>query len=244
VADLIVDVHAHIGIFKYGLARSMTAEGLVRLMDEAGVDKAVISQLSLKMTEDNDSVSKAVDEFPDRLLGFAHIDPRDSKTALKELDRSINTLGLVGVKMHSNFDHFVPWDKNVFELMERIEDYRLPVLFHTGEELSRPLQIAYVAKHFPKIPVILGHMGLWIAIESIPAAKLSDNIYLETSIQGEIPALEEAVKELGAERILFGTDTPFSAYTVEMAKIEALDIPEEDKGKILGRNALKLLNIN
>jgi hypothetical protein len=211
-------------------------------MDEAGVDKALISQLTLNMVEDNEAVSEAVKMFPERLLGYAHIDPRDLDFALRELDHIVN-LGFVGVKMHSNFDHFVPWDESVFKVMEKIREYRLPVLFHTGEELSRPLQIAYLAKHFPEIPVILGHMGLWVAIESIPAAKLSGNVYLETSIQGEMPALEEAVRELGAERVLFGTDTPFSTYKVEMCKIESLKVSEEDKKKILGENATRIFHI-
>jgi len=240
---LIIDSHAHIGTFKYGLTRSMTAEKLVNLMNDAKVDKAVISQLSSNMIDDNTAVSKAIKKFPDRLLGFAHINPQDLNAALKELDRSINVLGFIGVKMHSNFDHFVPWDEHVFRIMEKIQDYQLPVLFHTGEELARPLQIAYVARHFPKIPIILGHMGLWVAIESIPAAKLSENVYLETSIQGEIPALMEAVRELGAERILFGTDIPFSTYRIEISKIESLKISEEDKKKILGENAARILGI-
>jgi len=239
---MIVDAHAHIGTFKYGLTRSMTSKDLVRLMDEAGVDKAIISQLTLNVIEDNKAVLEAIKMFPRRLLAYAHIDPRDPDFALKELDRSVN-LGFVGVKMHSNFDHFVPWDESVFKVMEKIQEYQLPVLFHTGEELARPLQIAYLAKHFPEVPVILGHMGLWVAIESIPAAKLSDNIYLETSIQGEMPALEEAVRELGAERLLFGTDMPFSTYKVEMAKIESLNISEGDKKKIFGENAERLFHI-
>ena len=240
---MIIDSHAHIGTYGYGLKRSMTAETLVNLMSEADVDKAVISQLSVNMVQDNTAVSEAIKKFPDRLLGFAHINPGDPDAALKELDRSINALGLIGVKMHSNFDHFVPWDERVLRIMEKIQDYRLPVLFHTGEELARPLQIAYVAKQFPKIPVILGHMGLWVAIESIPAAKLSENVYLETSIQGEMPALEEAVIELGVERILFGTDIPFSTYRIEFSKIESLEISEEDKKKILGGNAARILGI-
>jgi predicted TIM-barrel fold metal-dependent hydrolase len=220
----------------------MCPEDLIRLMDEANVDKAIISQLTTNMIKDNEAVLKAVKLFPDRLLGYAHIDPRDPDAALRELDRIID-LAFVGVKMHSNLDHFVPWDRCVFKVMERIQENQLPVLFHTGEELSRPLQIAYLAKHFPEVPVILGHMGLWIAIESIPAAKLSENVYLETSIQGEMPALEEAVRELGSERVLFGTDIPFSNYRVEKCKIESLKISENDKKKILGENAVRIFHI-
>jgi hypothetical protein len=240
---MIVDVHAHIGAFAYGLRTGQTADRLIELMDKHGVDVSAISQLSTNMAVDNDAVSQAVKRYPDRLVGYAHIDPRDVDLALHEVDRCLRDLGLTGVKMHSNFDHFVPFDDDVLRVMDRISSYQVPVLFHTAEEYSRPLQIAYVAREFPKVPVILGHFGYIASLEVIPAAKLSDNVYLETSIHGEMPVYEEAIHRVGADRVLFGTDTPYGNHAVELKKIEVLNITAEDRKKILGENARKILRL-
>ena len=149
------------------------------------------------------------------------------------------------MKFHPSRDGYFPFSKDVYKVMKKIEELRLPVLWHTGPASLHafPLQVAYVARDFPKVPFILGHMGLIGAAEAIPAAKLSDNIYLETSACAETSVIELAIRDLGAERFVWGIDQPYCHPAVELKKIEVLDISAEDRRKILGENAAKILGI-
>jgi len=247
---LIVDIHCHIGTYT-DINQTFTCEDLLKSMRKYGIYVSVVSKLSKNTRADNDEVSEAVRKYPSRLIGFAHIDPADpgdpkrAKAALEEVERAVNSLGLKGVKFHPSRDGYFPFAEEVYTVMKRIEELKLPVLWHTGPSSVRafPLQIAYVAKDFPKVPFILGHMGLMGAAEAVPAAKLSGNIYLETAACAETAVIELAIKELGAERFVWGTDQPYLHPSVELKKIEVLNISAEDRRKILGENAAKILGI-
>lgn len=75
-------------------------------------------------------------------------------------------------------------------------------------------------------------------------AKLAENVCLETSIIAMLSFIENAVEEIGAQRIVWGTDFPYGSPPVELKKIEELRISEEQRAMILGKNAMRLLHLN
>jgi predicted TIM-barrel fold metal-dependent hydrolase len=247
---MIIDMHAHINTGERYLKKTSSGavDKLISEMDKTGVDVCAVNQLTDNMILDNDAVLKAARDHPNRLVPFAHINPgmycNEGKKASAEIDRTLGKLKLKGVKLHPEFDHFQMFDEVMNELMEKIQGYGVPILFHSGGSFSTPLQIVYVAKSFPKIPVLLGHMGTDSFVhEAVPAAKLSENIYLETSIGAQLLFIENAVHELGAERIVWGTDFPYGSPAVELKKIQTLDISKKQKKMILGENAAKILGL-
>ena len=76
---MIVDIHAHIGAFAYGLRTGQTADRLIELMNKHGVDVSAISQLSTNMAETMTRLSSCK-HYPDRLVGW--------RTSTRETTRS------------------------------------------------------------------------------------------------------------------------------------------------------------
>ena len=93
--------------------------------------------------------------------------------------------------------------------MDLCDKHHVPVLVHTNFHPAEPLLFLAMAKAYPRVPVILGHMGMRIVSDAVIAAEQASNIYLETS--SNMPAyIKRTVKRLGAARMLFGTDAPYN----------------------------------
>ena len=96
---------------------------------------------------------------------------------------------------------------------------------------------------YPDVNIIMAHSGfMQNTPEAISVAKECPNIYLvhESGISG---GLMQSVKELGADRVLMGTDTPYWDFEVQLKKIEVAVALEEDRKKIQGENIARLLRL-
>lgn len=239
--DLLVDAHCHIE------PGSTSVEELLSAMDNLGIRKAVICPadryIAVLNREGNEYILKAVHEHPNRFIGFATVNPWFGRQAVKELKR-FHDMGLRGLKINSFLQGFLLNDELVHPLVETCEKLRMPIYFHTGTPISAmPFQLADLARKFPNVSFIMGHMGysdFWY--DAVPAAKRSENIYLETSHMW-VDLIRESVKKVGADRVLFGSDFPKSELSLELEKVKRyLDVSDEERGMILGRNLLKLID--
>jgi predicted TIM-barrel fold metal-dependent hydrolase len=116
----------------------------------------------------------------------------------------------------------------------------LPVLVHTGFHPAQPLLWLEAAEAYPQVNLILGHMGYRIVSDAIIAAERADNIFLETSSAND-SYVNRAIQAMGASRVIFGTDTPFSDPQVDLARIRSLDLPAADLDQVCHKNILDLL---
>ena len=252
-----IDSHTHMGMgLAYAssatLCRATTGNELVHLMDSANVDIAVTFPPPWKggftdpdYQEGNRMVYEAVCEFPTRLVGFAWINPKFGNASRKLAQKCIEEYGFKGLKMHPAFDSFSPLDeKLVFPIMEMASDWNIPVLFHTGDPPgSAPMLFLPLAERFPSVPIILAHMGYRLVEDAIFVAQRAPHVYLDTAENTPI-AVAQGVRQLGAERILFGSDTPYHMMEIEAAKITCLPtITEEEKALVMGKNIARILNL-
>lgn len=240
--SIIIDCHSHVGI---GHEYRQTAEALLGEMDRYGVDRTVICPvdrcIAVDNREGNDTVLAAVQDYPDRFYAFATANPWYGERATAELRRAV-ARGAAGIKLHPALQGFVLCDDLVYPLIELAQELELPVFFHTGTPAySQPLQLSELAQRFPGVTFIMGHMGstdFWL--DAIPAALLSENIYLDTS--WSLPdKVTRAIAAVGPDRLLFGTDSPLSSYRLEMGCREHTDLPDEVRAKVMGGNMLRLL---
>jgi len=171
-------------------------EGRLAMMDAAGVDVAVLSltapgceQLGDEIgprvaRESNDELAAAVEAYPDRLLGYAAVYPKDVDGAVKELERAVQDLGLLGWKTHSNFGDSFLDEKHYWPILAKAEELGVPVYLHPAAPMISELRTYGLAlagaafgfgvetatamvrlilsgalDAFPRLQIILGHYG-------------------------------------------------------------------------------------
>jgi len=236
----ICDAHVHLG--KSGpwqpfIDPTIYVDELIRLFDKYSIQQAIVfpnPNVGDKYPEMNDYIAGCVRKHPKRLIGFGRVDPR-REDAIKELNRIKTSLGLAGLKLHPAVECFRPDHPFFDKLFRKTNKLNLPIFFHSGEGFSSPGLILKIAKKYPKLPIILGHLKE----SAINALKECENIYLETS--GTLPDFIELSVDMDEDKILFGSDVPYYRYPVQIAVIEAAEISQKAKRKIFFENFQKCL---
>lgn len=256
---MIIDTHVHLGTdekampsfprFKVG----QTPEELIDNMDRAPrrVDKSCVFYgptrvASFDMIAANDYIKKCVERFPDRLIGAGYVNPRWGSTALKELDRVVKDLGFKAIKLRATTERIRVNCQAYEKVMEHIRRLKVPAMFHSDwTSFSNPLMIGDLVSSFSDVPVVLQHMGEYLSNDAIRVARSLPNVYLETSALLHNKMITRAIEEVGADRVLFGSDAPGlrPTPTWELEKILMLRLPPEVEDKILGANAARLFGV-
>ena len=246
---MIFDFHCHFSrsFFRYREYR-MELDGLVAEMDRHGVTRAVLSSAgeyaAYSVREGNDEIAAAVRCHPARLTGFATVNPWMRATALAEVRRAREDLGLAGLVLHPMLHGHDANDPLVFPVVEQAIRLGMPVYITGGAPLlAVPYKIADVAGRYPEARFIMGHAGWDFHFDVMYCLEACPNLWVETS-KNEIANLDSIVRTRGAQRVLFGSDHPFSSYESEIAKVRLLpDAAQDDIERILGLNALELLGV-
>lgn len=182
-------------------------------------------------------------KYPERVIGFGNVSP-NSKNLEEDLHNLVKN-NAWGIKLHPHMMKF-RFDKqseSVGRIFEFCQENHIIILSHTGSH-SEIKNIVPILKNYPNLGFILGHSGLQPQInDAIKAARECPNAYLEISGNPYTYKLLEAIKDrdIGVERILFGTDIPSLNPRVEIQKILALSISSEEKRMIFSKNLEVLL---
>ncbi|MFQ3621311.1 MAG: amidohydrolase family protein [Spirochaetales bacterium] len=249
----IIDGDCHISPTLEG-GNSISVEELIARMDKAGVEKALTwlqpPYIRSRIEESNKYVYESVNRYPHRILGFGWADPNLGIDHAKNMVRkSILDYGFYGVKLNGAQNNFPIDDPKVsLPIIEEIARLGSRLAFHIGADSynnTHPYRLSKVAKLFPELTIFAVHMGGASFDDMsdlvIDVALQHKNVLLIGSAIRAIPILK-AVKTLGPERILFGSDTPFELMQVEVEKYKALfkdEIPELELEMIMGGNLLR-----
>ena len=240
---LIIDAHCHVGETPH---YRQTVEDLLRQMDANGVDHAVIvgsgRHITVENEEGNRLIASAVRFHPDRLYGFACVNPWYGPKAVEELKRAVSD-GLVGLKLHPAMQGYWANDPLVDPVVDAAVALGIPIYIHSGTPVfSLPLQIVDLAERHPEGRFIMGHMGGADFYVDVPAsAKQAENLFYETSLTCHVAYVDEIVSQAGAHRVLFGSDSPTSQQAAELLKVRMAALTEDQRNQILGGNVLTLL---
>ena len=153
----------------------------------------------------------------------------------------------VGIKIHPE-EHGYPITEYGERLFTFAAGQSAVVITHSGEKNSLPSDFVTFANAFPEVRLILAHLGCgWDddpghQVRAILKSK-QGNLYVDTSsARNVIPGLLEwAVREIGADRILYGTDSPLYYAPMQRARVEHAEIPDDQKVRILHDNARAVL---
>lgn len=281
---MIIDIHVHPVLFgeicgdgdrvnfrkkNFGLYKSspVPMEQVMRVMDHARVDKAVIlaedysAELGSPIVS-NEEIRAIMDARPGRFIGFASVDPR-CPDAEEKLGHAFDALGLQGLKLNLSHLHMYPDDKRLQPLLAMCQAKNLPVMFHSGfswEENSpskygRPILYEDVAIEYPDLRFCLAHLGWPWVDETCMLLLKYRNVYTDTStVFMDSPAnyYEQIFMKNMApgwlqnnlmDKVMYGSNLPRFRQVRVKDGLEKLDIRPDVLEKILGGNAAVYLGM-
>ena len=258
---MIIDAHAHIfpdkiadkaaegigGFYNITAKYDGTLGTLLEQGSAAGVDKFLVQSVATvpeQVRSINNYISECVSRYPGRLIGFGAMHP-DFEDIVGETERIVS-LGLKGIKLHSDFQRFNLDEKRAYAIYEAAEG-RLPILFHIGDpryDYSAPERLMRVVKRFPKLTVIAAHLAGWTMWDKGAEIFEGSGIYADCSSSLYALAPDRAAKlirKIGADKVFWGTDYPLWGAAEELERFRSLPLSDEEKDKILGGNITRLL---
>ncbi len=169
----------------------------------------------------NEFVASYVASDPQRLFGFASVDP-NRPSPEKILEQAVREYGLVGLKLAPIYQCFDPLDKKCYPLYSKAQELGIPILWHQGTsyvkkgplENCNPVLLDPIARAFPDLKMVVAHLGHpWFG-EAVSLVRKHPNVFADVSALGSRPwqmynAILCAVEYGIGEKLLFGTDFPF-----------------------------------
>ena len=251
---MIWDLHCHIaGASLTGTTPEKRLAQLLAGADRVGIDRLCV-YMGMNFSRDpspetirkqNDEVLAAITKYPERAFGFVYLNPKHVAASLAELERCVANGPMVGVKL---------WTAErasaavLDPIIKRAAELKAVIIQHTWFKVggnnsgeSTPDDFARLAERHPTVPLICGHTGgdweLGIrAIRGLP------NAYADLAGSDPVAGFTEmAVRELGAERVLFGSDAPGRSFASQLGKVYGANVAESSKKLILGENLKRLM---
>ena len=249
---MIWDLHCHLS----GVDGRTPDERMVQLLNYA--DRMHVNRLVVFMgfpwstdpsPEDlirqNNQVLDALTHWNDRAFGFAYVSAKHVEASLQEIERCIVNGPMIGIKL---------WvaercaNEQIDPIIRRCAELKAAIFQHTwlkaegnqpGE--STPMDLALLAARHPDTPIICGHTGGdWE--RGIRAIRAMKNVSIGTGgFDPTAGVIEMAVRELGAERILYGSDIGGRSFSSQLAKVQGAQISDAAKRLILGVNLKRML---
>lgn len=225
-------------------------------MEKAGVDQALVWLIPPYLREldaSNAYVFKATQQNPDKFLGFGWADPSLGVDKAKDMvKKCIEEYGFYGVKLNGAENSFYIDDPRLsMPVIEEIAKTGKMLAFHTGADAfdqTHPYRIAKIASQYPEMTILAAHMG-GVGHQDISSAMIDiaadhENIVLIGS-NVKTFAILKAIRELGAHRVCFGSDTPFELMHVAVAMYDAMldgEVSQTDKDKIMAGNMQRIFS--
>jgi hypothetical protein len=230
----IVDSHVHWGP-SVTLGMEVTTQAILQEQKESGVTHVIILPFPSTAIMSNDINVHLLDET----RKIAHFIPyfyiRENFSPIPP--------GYFGGKWHwmrgwqdteSNYD--VLQDPELPDLIGKLKRVEKPIIFE--EELDFTEQFI---DRFPDLKLIIPHLGMLGGnpLDFLKRFKNKKNIYFDTAL-GQTSTINEFVRTIGPERVIFGSDIPFGSMENELSKVLALSVNDTDKERILSKNILEL----
>lgn len=261
---MIVDCHMH--VWPDRIAQAMQAQrpagmplrfdgtlsGLLRTMDEAGIDKGLALGVGIKA-----STVARTNEFigsvpRDRLVPMGTVHP---ELSVDENVTSLKDNGIVGVKLHPLFQNLSLDDPRVHDILAALAQEGMPVVTHVGagedeaaNQRGAPKLLRQLADALPDLTLIACHYGGYHRLDEAEEHVVGSRVTLETSWPPTMAELDPErvvaiIRRHGADRVVYGSDWPMADPSAEMAAIRALPLTPEEIDGILGDNLARLLGL-
>ena len=255
-----IDAHGHYGTY-VGAVNSVgddcmtaTAAVVADRADKANIEYTIVSPLEALLPRGHGNAypgnvdAARVVETVGGLLQYVVIDPRDPRT-YKQADQMLQLPRCVGIKIHPE-EHCYPIREYGDAIFEFAAARQAVVLTHSSEENSLAADFVPFVNAYPQVKLILAHIGcgcdgdLTHQVRAIQQSQ-HGNLWADTSSARSVTPklIEWAVREVGVERVLFGTDTPLYHAGMQRARIDQAELTDREKRLILRENAVQLFGL-
>lgn len=255
-----IDVHGHYGDYHCGrpdiVNELMTGNGQVvaERARRANVRLTIVSPLQALLprghgdaVSGNRNAARIVAETPG-LLQYLVIDPRQPES-YRQAEEMLQLPKCVGIKIHPE-EHVYPINQFGATIFEFAAKHKAVVLSHSSERNSQAADLVAWANRFPEMKLILAHIGCgWDndythQVRGVQQSR-HGNVFTDTSSARSITPnlIEWAVRQIGVDRVLFGTDTPLYFTAMQRLRIDQADLTDAEKKQILHENAEKLFGL-
>lgn len=236
-------------------------------LNAAGIDKAVLSAEDVTtraggVIVSNEEVKRLVDLYPDRLIGFASVDPR-REDAREVLEKAFIELGMKGLKLSPAMQYFMPGDPVMKPIYELCLKYDKPILFEAGmtwvknspSKYSNPLNFEEVAIEYPELRMCLGHFGWPWTRETAMLILKYPNLYADTALlyfdspqQFFQTTFNDQLGEYWIDRMLydkvmFGSTYPRIEQKRMVKATEVLNLRPKQRAMVMGENACRFMGM-
>ncbi len=228
-----------------------TVENMLKFMARFGVSQSVLLPIA-PLTDGFQYLKKVKGDS--RFIVFAGVSPYDPDKERKLKDQL--SQGCRGLKLHPVLQNAPPDHPGYFEILEIFKSYQLPVLFHCGiasyYPAYQPVRYSYgdprkfekIIRAFPEMPMVMGHLGMKQGESVIELAKKFANIFADGSNQ-TLARLKKAAPVLGKDRLMFGSDAPFSRQSIPIRiGLKLTKGDREFQEKFFWKNAADLLKLS
>lgn len=255
-AAMIIDAHCHLGVSPQFFIPDASAATMLRLMDRLGIERAIAAPMPSLLGQAELGWREGLQAYREsrgRVLLYAVFDPH-SPGSLDFVRQSLAEPAAVGIKIHPSLSQCPADDARWRPIWELAAARQVPILTHSWcisdynpvQRHSQPALFARYVREFPDVSLILGHSGGRYEghLAAAALARQQANVYLDLS--GDCYGLglvEYLVAEVGAERLLFGSDLTWIDPRTQLGMVLDAEISDSDKASILRQNALRLFRI-
>lgn len=228
-----------------------TYQGLARSMGEGGIDVSILLPVVTKPSQ-FDTVNRVAARLNEkqgaiRSLGGIHPENEDYREKLKE----IKSMGLPGIKLHPAYQGTYMDDIRYKRIVSYALEQDLLVVFHAGVDIGLPEPVYTDPERTLNLlrdtgggNMILAHLGGWKCWDQVEELLLDRDVYFDTAFVQDFMSKEQfmrIVRGHGTDKILFGTDSPWSGQKESVEWLKSLPFSQEEQEQIFGGNAKKLL---
>ena len=252
-----------------------------------GVQMLPVDRANAMATLANDRLAALIARHPKRFAGLASFAPQDPAAAAREMDRAVNQLGLSGFIVNSHTDNRYLDEPFFWPILEAAEALQRPIYIHPrapADTMAKPFRdygmhaaiwgfqaetgthamrliLSGVFDRFPRLQIILGHMGesipynLWRAdhwfnerrpdqrSSLAPSAIFRRNFTITTSGVEDALTLRYCIDLLGADRVMWAIDYPYQAMAPAVTAMNTAPVTEAQRALLFHGNAERVFHI-
>lgn len=223
---------------------------LLASMDKAGIARSVICSIATKPEQFDKIIKWSRAITSERIVPLASIHPKDPEMVRRA--GQVADAGLKGIKLHPYYQEFVLDAPEMMPLYRELARRRLILVAHTGfdmafprDRICDPARISNLLRQVPDLLLVTTHCGSWQDWDEVRKHLLGKPVYMEISYtlcQVSREVARELILSHPADRVLFGTDSPWRDQGEALGLLRGLGLPEDVERRILETNAATLLD--